>query len=271
MNEYFDPYNYPDGRYSGEGLTLAKGGIAAYTTSKKLDARLFIHPDPKCTPKFDTPFLHKLGQSLEQQRGLGCSIIARGGHTVSLLQDGDLFWLLDSYNAYGAKDNDHLPLLKFLRNIFPNSVIRTSRDKIQNDYHNCSIFSIESALAIMTDMWHSGRNLDRFAREIDTKPEGYFPEDAKAGMYRELRVQPTITPACVAPFAQSLTLTDNITQNSREFSEIKHWLPGGSYRAQYAESLTYCHEKGKLINRNIQNKSDLFGEITGGEICTRSV
>ena len=250
------PTHYPDGRYSGQRLTTR--GVTEYLRHRGSSANAFLESDVNCTPEFSPQFLDTLRNSLTQQMRGGrrsSNVIMRPAHTVAIMRENDKMWLLDSYNAHGAVDRDHVPLLRFLRDSFPNIRLLTSRDKIQNDYHHCSHFSIESVEAIEHDLQNTNRTLEQFVRQIDTGAY-WDAEPEREQIYRSLGVETVNTPAPVVRFAQSLSLIDKVTANSDEFHRRRNWISHGSYA-----NLTRAncrHVGGKLRNCSIERMANEF-------------
>lgn len=181
----YRPYHFPnDGSLSGNGLTpqgLSKyvNYLAETDPETYNNAITHINSDPECTPNFDEAFLGNIARTIKNGHGRGMHIIYRGNHTVSLLNEDNTFLLLDSYNAYGAKDADHLPVLEFIRQRFPQAEIFTLHDKIQNDYHNCAFFSCQSAGAIERYLQHEGGTLGQFIGNLDTQ-KIHIPSQTKS-------------------------------------------------------------------------------------------
>ena len=275
IQQFFRPYHFPsDGLLSGHGLTPQ--GFAEYLTYLEeqepniyKNAVAHINSNPECTPRFDKAFLASFGNSLTGQTGKrrGMHFIYRGNHTVSLLKEGDNFLLLDSYNAYPALDADHLPLLEYIRQKFPQSNIYTLHDKIQSDYHNCSFFATQSAGAIERALQNQDVSLLEFIKSIDTQkvhsPTLNCPNDTlKMQEYERLGIKTIPVPPQLVPFVQSLSLVDKIIQGSRAFTEQCAWLPYGSYQGELsnfsADERRNGEKKLTRMNVNIAVKNDLF-------------
>lgn len=212
---------HEDVAHGGTVSTLTEAGLGYYFYKRKLDEGelaknidIIIDYDLEAGPNFSEgareEIIEKLRNSPEDKRVSW--IIHRDGHTVSLIREGEKFLLLDSYNAHGAEDADHLPLLRIVRDLFPDAKIYTLRDKIQNDYCNCRIFAFENLIEIerYCEFHHCG--LDRV---INSDAEIFFadPDQVKDEAYRELSVIAIPTPIAIIPHIQSVSQIREITED----------------------------------------------------------
>jgi hypothetical protein len=272
-NETHRPYFFPsDGTLSGKGLTpvgLAEYMLDRYQENPEKYSNFIacINWDPNCTPEFDRPFLHNLNSAITKMDDRGSFVIYRGNHTVSLMNEGNTFLLLDSYNAYGAKDADNLPLLRFIRQNFPYAQIHTLHDKIQNDYHNCSFFAVHCAGAIEKALQNENKTLAQFIQSLDTnkvhRPDPNNPEDAlKVSEYRRLGINTIPVPSEIVPYVQSLSLVEKITEGSASYRQQKPWVTHQSYQSQLDNHVTHLpvgeERKLRRINNHIAMKNAHF-------------
>lgn len=248
-----------DEAHRGWVSTLTEAGLGYYFYKRKSDEGelaenidIIIDYDLAAGPDFSAraraEIEEKLTNSPANKRVSW--VIHRDGHSVSLIREGNRFLLLDSYNAHGANDADHLPLLKIIRNLFPKAEIYTLRDKMQNDYYNCRIFALENLIEIerYCRMHNCGLNA-----VIGGAARIYFEdlEPVKDGAYEELSVRAIGTPVAIIPHIQSV-------RQIRAISEEYELL-----RLQREVNLTYLEYlrqnidivDGREINHLIDNRA----------------
>jgi len=272
-SDRYRPYFFPsDNSLSGMGLTplgLTEYLLYLYRQDPETHKNTLacINWDPNCTPDFDPKFFEKMIGRMNSESKRASFLIYRGNHTVSVMKEDDTLLLLDSYNAFGAKDSDHIPLLANLRKNFPESKIFTLNDKIQNDYHNCAFFAANSTGAIEKYLQHEGVSLAEFIQTLDTNkihtPQRDNPGDCfKVQKYVEHGVRTIPVPPQLVSFVQSLTLAEKIADGSEEFVRGRPWHPYGSY-AQELENFS-AHErprncdKLKKMNIHMSVKNEMF-------------
>jgi hypothetical protein len=162
---------------------------------------------------------NSLDTNEEQKAGY---IIFRANHTVSMIREGDDFLLMDSYNNFGAiEDNtDDLPLLEIVRRANKNANIFVFNDKAQNDYHNCSVFSVNSLAIIFHTLQEQNVSLAQYIKKIDTE-KWNADEPDKAFAYSKLGVQTIPIPAELCPQIQSIRGLKKATKHSESFDAEK--------------------------------------------------
>jgi len=264
MNNLYRPYHFPDGRYSGEGLT--QDGLREYLQflgNRKMSATIIENSE--CTPQFGKCEFEQIAKDLKKVDEGSSHVIYRQGHTVSMVKDSDAVLLLDSYNAYGAKDADNLPLLRFLREQFPKHALYNLHDSIQRDYHNCAFFATKSASQIMRELDGQGITLRQFINDIDTNklavPNPLNIADLqRLGTYTVQGVETIATPSCLAPCVQSMTDIKTITDGSKSFVEEATFREFGSHQRALNKSIITREHKGALksLNNHIQSINDDF-------------
>jgi len=258
--EIYQPYHYPEehknaGVLSGFGLSAF--GLGKYLERQQIKTNPLISHDPDCTPSFDKQFLDKAFEVISQSDKLSFFPIYRRNHTVGLVKEDDHFLLLDSYNAFGAKDADHIPLLRFLRENFKDSHIHTLHDKMQSDYHNCAFFTVQNLVKVERELNNKEISLAKFIQEIDTEKYHQesldnFEDVVKMKHYRELGIQSVATPACLVPHFQSVKTAKAITKNSPEFNK--------AHKDEFDRFVVDREHKGEIVrmNTNIQSINDDF-------------
>lgn len=274
-DRYYQPYKYPEehplvGELSGYGLT-PKGLWAYLNYQKKKHPSLlgYIKPlishDPECKPEFNENFLEEAHKTLRASEGRTLFPIYRQNHTVGLVKEDKQFLLLDSYNAFGAKDADHIPLLRFLRENFKGAQISTLHDKMQNDYHNCAFFTVQNLLKIENELGGQKISLPKFIEQIDTRKYSQATREnqddiAKIEAYNELGIESIATPACLVPHVQSLRVADSIALESEEFRKPYAHLPYGTHQAELENFIRMIPHRGEhvMMNTNIQAKNREF-------------
>lgn len=157
-------------------------------------------------------------------------IIHRDGHTVTLFREKDTFMLCDSYNAYGAKDADHIPILRMIRDeakkLGKDVKIYTENDKIQRDYDNCRIFSLETAVLTLNYLNQSGKSLadliEQTKENVGLQFAAEGDNDNKSVAYKELNVEAIPTLLTIIPLIQSGSQIVKIAQRCNDRSWIEY-------------------------------------------------
>jgi len=275
VNGLYRPYYYPEGhpragRFSGHGLSpTGLGAYLSFMTKRHPQLLSNLEPlidaDPNCTPEFDDQFFEHAYSVLRNTDGRLLLPVYRQNHTVGLIKEDDQFLLLDSYNAYGAKDADHIPLLRFLRSSFRDASITTLHDKMQNDYHNCAFFAVHNLLKVEREISNQQISLPQFIERIDTRKLhtpviGCINDTKKMQSYRELGIHSIATPACLVPHIQSLKQATATAENSTEFRLTRVYLPYGTHENELRKYTVMGEHKGRHVhmNTNIQSANDEF-------------
>ena len=257
------PYFFPasDGRgddsFSGPGFTQL--GAIKYIqnqiekeeqgTEIYKNLTCFFNWDPKCTPAFDKDFLNAMRKRLEASDD-GWFIIYRQNHTTSLIKQGNEFLFLDSYNAYGAKDADHIPVLENLRAWFPEGNLSVLPDKTQSDYNNCLIFAVEYLVAVLRTMKYENQSLAEFKANVPSNK--IYPEDEKAKEYKRLGIHVLPgTPECIIEFVQSQENALKMAESSHAPEEIKERLMRHIAKKFHKNNL-------KEMNVNVERRNKEF-------------
>lgn len=257
LNTYTDHY---DPIHNKTVQTLTEDGLEYYLFFKKIkepeltnNIELIIDPDKKATSEFSEQMRKKLKDVLSKNFiGRKHYIIHRDGHTVLLTVEQDehgnkIFLLTDSYNAFGTKDDDHLPLLRIIRELYPEAEIYTQHDKTQNDYCNCRIFAVNSAI-----------EYERFCRDhnckinkiIESGDKTFFEQDSKIDAYRELNIQTIPTPIPIMKFIQSMEQLNYVSDNLESLGNEAH-----------SDSLHLVKIGNKTVNATISYEAEKFENI----------
>lgn len=239
---------------------LTEAGLAEYFEIRKLEEpeltknmSLIIDYDVNATPEFSKNMQNEIKTTLLKSSDDKRSdyVIHRDVHTVSLIREKNKFLLLDSYNAHGTKDMEHIPLLKIIRELFPTGEIYTLHDKMQKDYYNCRIFSIENLIEIerfckfhkcdLSDVIESNKDICFYNFDSD-----------KEKFYKELNVNPIGTPLPIIPKIQSIRQIEKIT---KEFKVLKFKRTKFQTYFDYLVKNIKIDNNGKAINYTIENQS----------------
>lgn len=261
--------------------TLTEEGLDVYLMFRcKEEGRDLINKietiidyDLQAGPNFSDNMQRRLKEKLtEDIVGRKHYIVHRDGHTVLLTREVDengvnCFLLTDSYNAYGATDADHLPLLEIVRGMYPNAEIYTLNDKIQRDYNNCRIFAVESAIRYeefcnvgnrnIIDLKNSNDQIYFDPNNINNNNNNY---NNKKEAYNELKIEAIPTPLPIIPLIQSMKQIKGSSNNEEKLQKNRV----NDYET-YSDVL-YYHVKTKednsastnKINRTIQDYAEKF-------------
>ncbi|MCL2484401.1 MAG: hypothetical protein FWE79_03325 [Firmicutes bacterium] len=278
-SDLYRPYHYPEdhpraGELSGEGLTPK--GLETYLAKlSRLHPEILsmvqplISGDPSTTPEFNDKFFEEAYSVLKNSNGRIISPVYRPNHTVGIIKEEDNILLVDSYNAYGAKDADHIPLLRFLRDTFRGAKIHTLHDKMQNDYHNCAFFAVQNLIKVERELKSLGISLPEFIEQIDTHKLhlptiGNINDLKKIQSYGELDIRTVATPACLVPHIQSLKQARATAEGSADFRRRRLYLPYGTHENELERFVETREHKGKPVqmNVNIQTQNDEFRRAT---------
>jgi len=274
-SDLYRSYHYPQGHHragelSGQGLSAT--GLDVYLTHQKKkhpellgNVKALVNSDPHCTPEFTEEFWDRAFSTLQKINRRTLFPIYRRNHTVGLIKEEDQFLLLDSYNAFGAEDADHVPLLRFLRNNFSSASISTLHDKMQNDYHNCAFFAVQNLLKVEREISGQNISLPQFIEQIDTQKVytptiGNHKDIKKITSYDEMNIASIATPACLVPHIQSLSQANKTTENSVDFRSPRVYLPYGTHERELNSSTVWGEHKGRrtAMNAYIQSRNDEF-------------
>lgn len=204
-----------DVAHGGKVDTLTEVGLYAYFLRRQTEeptilenVDLIIDYNLDAGPSFSEEARGKLREAFSQPCEHRKSfIVHRDGHTVAVIREGNNFLLLDSYNAHGAKDHDHFPLLEIIRECNPEAQIYTLYDKIQNDYYSCRIFSVENIVEIEKYCRENRCGLLQVIRESELVPPQYCDRDeTKDRFYTEHNIIPIGIPIPILHHVQSLKI-----------------------------------------------------------------
>lgn len=241
--------------------TLTEAGLAKYFTIRRLEEpqltsniTLVIDYDLSAGPNFSADMRQRLDEALRtspSNRRVSI-IIHRDGHTVSLIREGNKFLLLDSYNAHGAKDADHIPLLEIIRHSFPEAEIYTLYNKMQSDYYTCRIFALENIIEIERYCRNHSCGLEEvIASNSRIKEE---PDPIKDALYEDLKlnIRAIGIPVPIIHHVQSMCLIKSISDELEALRIERERLK--TYRQLLEENLEM--RKDKPINLAITRISD---------------
>ncbi|MDD2839554.1 MAG: hypothetical protein PHY80_00290 [Rickettsiales bacterium] len=205
---------HEDVAHGGKVDTLTEAGLYAYFSRRKeeelevlANTSLIIDYDLGAGPSFSEEARSELKNAFSRlHRGRESFIIHRDGHTVAVIRECDNFLLLDSYNAHGTKDHDHLPLLQIIRKCNPEAKIFTLHDKMQSDYYSCRIFSVENIIEIEKYCRENRCSLSQIIGESELIPPQFYADydDAKDKFYTENHIVPIGTPIPILHHVQSV-------------------------------------------------------------------
>ena len=281
LEDLFRPYHYPQadrhrsGQLSGYGLTQ-EGAQLYLEHLANQEPETFggivpiINQDPNMGEEFTPEALASITDAVASAEGRGEFLIYRQGHTVSLIRENGVMFLMDSYNAFGTDELGNVPLLEHLRNSFPNERIFTMHDMMQRDYHNCVFFATSSLGSVIRELNGRGVDLGQFLNEIDTcilhTPEYTSPDDVRRlDKYTDLFVETVATPACMIPYVQSVAAAQTIADGSHAFCEEVEWCEHGSYQDEMKIATEMRPHKGimKEMNVCIQRQNEDFRRAVG--------
>ena len=254
-----------DPRNGEEVITLTETGLLNYFENRKEETDLLNNTElildmdrgagPDFSPEIGETIKKEITKNSRHERRHNY-IIHRDGHTVALMQEGDTFLLLDSYNAHGTPDMDHIPLLQIIRDTLPEAKIYTLHDRIQSDYNNCRVFATEGTIECERFMRKRGMRLNdlialSFTENIFDNKNRYESDreyNLKDCFYNEIGVEQISTPIPLVPFIQSYTSINTATPGDNisiiNFTEREDGQT-------YADFLYKNTENNK--NRTIQN------------------
>ncbi len=252
--------NHRDTIHSSIVPVLTEAGLAKYIDIRMSEEpeltkniKLIIDYDINATPEFSRVMQKEIKKNLlsSSNRDRISFIIHRDIHTVGLIKEKDKFLLLDSYNAHGTDDCEHIPLLKIIRELFPYSKIYTLHDKMQKDFCNCRIFSVENIIEIERFCKFHNCGLSEV---IDSNKNIYFSDfDQKKDIdYRYLNISSIATPLPIISKIQSLKQIKKITNDFRLLKVKRNKLE--TY-FDYLNKNINIDKYGKEINRTIENQS----------------